>query len=714
MTKMKNFFTNILLLIGLVFLTPKLQAQVLNDECFTATVISDPQDYCSGETEFTNVGATASADPRPFCWTDVQNDVWFSFIPTEPAALISIFGQNTVNDGRLNDPALVIYSGSCNNLVELNCQELSDNGPNLFELYIENLTLGQQYFIRVDGRLGNTGNFRLCTRTFIPVPLPESDCIDAVVLCDKSPFQVESLLGAGIFPQELQSVPDVCYNPSPGQSPFLTESSSSWYKWTCKDPGSLTFTLTPNNNPPGAISDDLDFLLFRLPNGLDDCDSKELIRCMLSGANGGQPLAQWAGCNGPTGLLEGDGDTSEFNGCQNGDNNFVESVDMLSGESYALIIMNFTESSQGFSIEFGGTGTFEGPEPDFEATLPTAEEVLACDKMITFEDLSSSAADQIVEWRWNFGVGADLPFAVGKGPHEVIYSSFGDKIVALTVTTARGCEVTKILDLFIEPCCADTSTLSLDVEAIDVECNGQENGQLLLIGLSGSPQYSYSVNGGPFLPNPVINGLPAGDFTVQVQDIKGCMAEMTSFIDEPPPFSVAVGDDEEIDLGTSTVTIAIPTGGEGNLTYEWIPCEGLSCCDCPDPDIFPAEEVNTYTVIVTDENGCEARDEIVITTLFDPSFYAPNIFSPNNDGVNDFFNVFADIDARPEYELMVYDRWGNLMFNNPAVPLNDIDMGWDGRYMGDVVNPGVYTWMAKLTYINNSSIFYSGDVTVAR
>lgn len=692
----------------------QLSAQVLNDDCFTATVISNPKDYCSGDTEFSNVGATQSFQTEPLCWTDAQNDVWFTFVPSEPAALISIFGQTLANDGKINDPAMAIYSGSCNNLTLENCQELSDNGPNLFELYIDNLTLGQQYFIRINGRAGNTGSFQLCVKTFIPVPTPESDCIDAVVLCDKSPFQVESLTGSGMFPQELANVPNVCYNPSPGQPQFLPESSSSWYKWTCKDPGSLTFTLTPNNNPPGAISDDLDFLLFRLPNGLDDCDNKELIRCMLSGANGGQTLDQWAACNGPTGLMLGDGDTEEFNGCQQGNNNFVESIDMIAGESYALIIMNFTESSQGFSIEFGGTGTFVGPEPDFEATLPTAEESFECDKTITFEDLSSSATDVIVEWVWNFGVGADVSFATGPGPHEVIYESFGDKIVALTVTSARGCEVTKILDLFVEPCCADTSTLSLLVDAFDIECNGEETGQLSLSGISGTPQYNYSVNGGPFLPNPIINGLPAGDFTIQVQDIKGCIAEATSFIDEPPVLVVEVGEDQQIDLGLSTFTTSSAGGGTGMLTYEWIPCEGLSCCDCPDPDIFPSEELNTYTLIVTDENGCEARDEINILTLFDPSFHAPNIFSPNNDGVNDFFNVFAGIDARPEYELMVYDRWGNLLYNNTAVPLNDRDMGWDGRVNGVAVDPGVFTWLAKLTYINNESIYYSGDVTIVK
>ena len=78
MTKMKNLISINFWLISLLGLSPALTGQVLNDECFTATVISDPKDYCSGSSEFTNTGATESADARPFCWSDKQNDVWFA------------------------------------------------------------------------------------------------------------------------------------------------------------------------------------------------------------------------------------------------------------------------------------------------------------------------------------------------------------------------------------------------------------------------------------------------------------------------------------------------------------------------------------------------------------------------------------------------------------------------------------------------------------
>lgn len=689
-----------------------LNAQQLNDECGTATFLGTISEYCSGETEFNNNLATESADVRPACWSDSSRDVWFTFIPTQPAALVTIFGMEATGDGKLNDPAIAIYQGPCNNLTELACQE-RDAGVNIIEQFVDNLIIGEIYYLRVNARLGGIGNFQLCVETFIPVPTPESDCPDAVVLCDKTPFLVESLQGFGI--EELASVPNACFN---GNGP-LTESSSSWYKWTCEDSGSLTFTLTPNNNPPGAESDDLDFLLFRLPGGLDDCNNKELVRCMLSGANTGPgtTFADWENCNGPTGLMIGDGDTEEFNGCQNdiGNNNFVEAIDMISGESYALIIMNFTDSGQGFEIEFGGTGTFVGPDPDFEATLPTVEQIFECDKTILFEDLSSSETDPIVEWVWNFGVGADIPVAVGPGPHSIIYESFGSKTVALTVTSSRGCQVTKIIDLEVEPCCADISTLGIEAFPTDIDCAGEQTGELELTGIQGDPQYLYSVNGGQFLPNALYNGLPAGEYTITVQDIKGCEETTIVTILEPPPIIITTSGNQEIDLGTSTDISASATDGTGTLTYMWIPCdEGLSCCDCPDPEVFPSDDVNVYTVIVTDENNCEVRQDLTITTIFEPTFFAPNIFSPNGDGVNEFFNAFAGIEAEPTFELSVFDRWGNMVYENNALAFNDINIGWDGRFNNRDATEGVYTWLATVTYINNQIINYTGDVTVVR
>ena len=118
---------------------------------------------------------------------------------------------------------------------------------------------------------------------------------------------------------------------------------------------------------------------------------------MASGANGTNnvtdPFVEWQICNGPTGLISTDSDLSEQGGCQSGDNNFARALDMQSGESYALIRNNYSQSGLGFSIEFGGTGTFLGPEVDFAIE---ALDSFECDKTINF---SKAIIDYIM---WTF------------------------------------------------------------------------------------------------------------------------------------------------------------------------------------------------------------------------------------------------------------------------------------------------------------------------
>mgnify|MGYP000197366683 CR=1 FL=1 len=83
-----------------------------------------------------------------------------------------------------------------------------------------------------------------------------------MILCDKSPFYVESLVGTGNNNNELSA--NDCID---------EEFASVWYKWTCDVSGTLTFDLIPNNYQAGFESDDIDFVVYELPNGIEDCRS---------------------------------------------------------------------------------------------------------------------------------------------------------------------------------------------------------------------------------------------------------------------------------------------------------------------------------------------------------------------------------------------------------------------------------------------------------
>jgi hypothetical protein len=701
----------VFLILPVVFVSvvyTNLSAQVLNDECLYAIPLPPVENYCSRDGEFTNVGA--KPDPEFAQGTAAcislkwANGVWFSFVPRKPAVLIRVLGQG--NGGTLRSPKIILFK-RCGQYIS--CSPGKDIG--IDELVFDDLNIGQTYFIMVESGIGGEGTFKICVDDFIPVKAPESDCRSAVVLCDKSPFVVKRLEGNGKDQNELQS--NICIG---------GEFASAWYKWTCEIAGRLTFTLTPNNNFPGQIADDLDFALYELPNGLDDCATKKLLRCEGAGANTDAlgntlPLNQWGKCNGPTGLREGETDISEPGGCQGNNNNFVAPIDMEAGKSYVLIINNFSRSGLGFGIEFGGSGTFLGPKPDFDIN---ANKAFECDKSVFFTNKSVTLTDPIVKYTWNFGDRAVPERMNGTGPFEVAYQSFGDKTAALTVETSRGCTVTKIKEFYVDPCCKDTSTLTLDALAKDLRCFNLPEGQILAVGKRGAPEYSFSINGGFFRPNPLFGNLEAGVYKIRVQDIKGCTDTITRVINQPPPITVDAGPDQEIDLGNTTFLNGTYISANGGALL-WTPESDFEFNGITGPEVFP-KTTTTYTFTVTDNNGCTKEDMVTIRVNKKYDIFAPNIITPDNSGFNDFFNIWANKSVKYVEFLEVYDRWGNLVYQGVdtrapgagTLIINDQSQGWDGKFKGLPVVPGVFAWRAGVRFIDDEVKNFAGDLTVLR
>jgi gliding motility-associated-like protein len=489
------------------------------------------------------------------------------------------------------------------------------------------------------------------------------------------------------------------------------EQASVWYVWTCKDSGTLEFSLTPNN--PNNDEEDLDFVVYELPGGLNDCDNRLSVRCMLSGETGGLDSSP---CYGATGLRASSSDTQEFAGCQSGDDNFLAPLDMVAGKHYGMIINNFSMTGFGFTIEFGGTGTFLGPDPDFEINMLQAFE---CDKTVAFTDLSESLTDPITSWSWNFGSGSSPSFSSNSNPPNVIYESFGNKVAALTIESSRGCLVTKTVDFFVEPCCKDTSTLNIDGLATDLDCFGDDDGQILAVGSSGSPEYSYSIDGINFQPNPRFLDLPSGEYNLFIVDIKGCRDTTIIPIVEPTQTVADAGPDMTVDLGATGIIDGSVISDFDITNITWSPLDSfVDCTKCLTPEVFPLG-ATTYTLTVTDENGCTSSDEVQFLVNVVRPVYWPNIISSNEDNNNDYFNIFGGPAVDGIENLKVYDRWGNLMYDG-APQINSYTDGWDGTFNGQEVNPGVYAWLASIRFIDrdangqNVVLGYAGDVTVLR
>ncbi|MES2798808.1 MAG: gliding motility-associated C-terminal domain-containing protein [Bacteroidota bacterium] len=125
-------------------------------------------------------------------------------------------------------------------------------------------------------------------------------------------------------------------------------------------------------------------------------------------------------------------------------------------------------------------------------------------------------------------------------------------------------------------------------------------------------------------------------------------------------------------------------------------------------------DYNIYMVAQDTENGCldTAFALIHINQMF--VFFAPNSFTPDGDGFNDtFFALTSDI---LKIEMKVYNRWGEIIFDNEAENNSEL-LVWDGRYSGELVQSGTYTYIFKVwsdnQYVPNLQVF-EGSVNVLR
>ncbi|MGQ0827839.1 MAG: PKD domain-containing protein [Bacteroidota bacterium] len=167
------------------------------------------------------------------------------------------------------------------------------------------------------------------------------------------------------------------------------------------------------------------------------------------------------------------------------------------------------------------------------------------------------------------------------------------------------------------------------------------------------------------------------------------------------------------------VTILDPNVTFNNLSssdvnyWFWIFGDGDSLA----PDIsnpvhtYPKESQGTYTttLIVRNANGCydTVSHDVVIDPLF--TFYIPNAFTPNNDGINDVF--FGKGEGIMQYDIWIFDRWGNMIFHGKE--LNDF---WNGKANGgsQVAQQDVYVWKVVLTDVFYKKHDYIGTVTLVK
>lgn len=171
--------------------------------------------------------------------------------------------------------------------------------------------------------------------------------------------------------------------------------------------------------------------------------------------------------------------------------------------------------------------------------------------------------------------------------------------------------------------------------------------------------------------------------------------------------SIALGD--SLFIGTSVFNT------EQQTIYQWNDPEppSLRCPTCPATWVRPFNDIE-YTVTVQNELGCVDSASIRFNVEKNKNVFFPNVFKPNSDNeVNGYFYPFGD-----KYTLVtnlsVFSRWGELLFEARDITVNDMMAGWDGTHRGEPMQPGVYTWVAQIAFLDGQQVVYAGDVTLIR
>lgn len=201
-------------------------------------------------------------------------------------------------------------------------------------------------------------------------------------------------------------------------------------------------------------------------------------------------------------------------------------------------------------------------------------------------------------------------------------------------------------------------------------------------------------------------------YTVTGKDSNNCFTD-TAFVNvivNPSPVVNII--DSSIQLLTgSTFTLTTTTSGDAT-NPTWTPATGLSCYSCLQP-VASVSKTITYTVKVSNQYGCIDSDKITINAICTAeSVFIPNTFSPNNDGMNDYFFPRSSYNI-PIKSLTIFNRWGQLVFVRRDFYTNNYTYGWDGGYKGKLQYPDVYVYILELQ-CNGSTIIKKGNITLLR
>ncbi|MBI4931762.1 MAG: PKD domain-containing protein [Bacteroidetes bacterium] len=325
----------------------------------------------------------------------------------------------------------------------------------------------------------------------------------------------------------------------------------------------------------------------------------------------------------------------------------------------------------------------------------------------------------VTQWAWNFGDGNTS--ALQSPGH--IYQQSGTYTVTLIVTSAGSCTDTVTGTVTVYP-------LPVPSFIADSVCEGLPTSFTDLSLVSGGTISTWNWNFGD--GTPIDNGMNPShiyssdgnyNVTLTVSSNNGCISSLTIpvIVFQLPAADFSYSPGSPIGLSDDVSFTDISIGGAVQWWWDF----GDTATSLSQNPIHVFTDIGTYviTLIVATNHGCMDTVQRPLE-IQDYTFYIPNAFTPNGDGNNDFF--FGVGIGIVEYEMFIFDRWGNRIFyckvndpgsNGAGLP-QTLPCMWDGKVDGGIsserVQEDVYVWKVRLKNVFNLEYNFIGTVTVVR
>lgn len=203
-------------------------------------------------------------------------------------------------------------------------------------------------------------------------------------------------------------------------------------------------------------------------------------------------------------------------------------------------------------------------------------------------------------------------------------------------------------------------------------CPGSD-AEATAIPIEGYAPFEYSWTSGGSQQSETYVAGQAGSYTVTVTDYCGSEAYIDFVVNEPPAFEPIDSVDACVGMSLSFLQF----GGALPYTYEY---DTLQFFYIDGDDAFQSLVAGHYFIEVTDQCG-QVADVDIFADVCDT--WVPNIFTPNSDGDNDYFEIFG-VEAFPNSTITVFNRWGNVVYENT---------NYKNTWQGDDLPEGTYYWV---------------------